>query len=102
MEVMCSSGELSVAVGGCLAHHPARVQRGTRNGDGNAGSQSGPTAIGTCTQAPLTDILKHLQGIQLTGQGVMSCGPEWVWGGAKPNLTTQVLLGTAEDSAKNS
>ena len=101
MEIMRSSGKLSVEAGGCLARRHARVQRGVGNGDGHAGSQSGPTANVTCTRSPVSGVLRHPQDIRLTGQGEMSGGPERVWGGGEPNPPTQLLLVMAESSAKD-
>ena len=98
---MSRSGKLLVEARCRLVRLSTRVQKGIGNGDSQAGSQDSPTASRTCTRAPISSIIRHPQGLRLTGQGEISVGTERLWVVAEPNLPTQGLLGTAEDSAKD-
>ena len=79
---MRSSDEFSVEAWFRLARNSTQAHRGMGNGGLYIGGQDGPTASWDCTGASLTSFLRRLQGVQLTGKGVMSQGTDRVWDGS--------------------
>ena len=82
----------------CATQRNSWVQRRERDGDGNAGIQSGLAAFGACTGDPFSGLPRFSEGLRLAGLGVVPGTLEMIWYGAKSGPTPRELLAEAEDS----